>query len=208
MNYAESGGNANRQFFAQAGNAAHPRLGGAHASALPLAADGGQPSVQGRLPAQGRLHLQQGAQRDRRRRVDRCDVEPAVAVSPQLRAGRLRPSAHAADGLRVRAALHAREHQPRGVRGQELADQRHRVVAVGHAVLDRRRQRPAAAGRRLADDQRGWRGQAGLRRGGTQRAVVRPRRVRRYASATHGATAAATRSADRRTGTSTPRCSG
>ena len=30
---------------------------------------------------------------------------PAVAVQPQLRAGRLRPSAHAADGVRLRAAV-------------------------------------------------------------------------------------------------------
>ena len=96
------------------------------------------------------------------------DVEPAVAVSPQLRAGRLRPSAHAADGLRVRAALLRESTDPVALRGQELADQRHRVVDVGHAVHDRRRQRPAAAAGRHADDQRDRRGQAGLRRGGTR----------------------------------------
>ena len=81
-------------------------------------------------------------------------MDAAVAVQPQLRARRLRPSAHAAAGLRLRTAVRAEQRESGRAGRQELADQRHRVVAVGHAVHHRRRQRPAAAAGRLADDQR------------------------------------------------------
>ena len=107
LNYAESGGNANRKLFAQAGTATincPRRLGEV---ALPLAAGGGEPAVQERAAAEGRLHVEQGDERGRRRRR-RVHVGAAVAVAPQLRAGRLRPSAHAADGVRVPAAVRAR----------------------------------------------------------------------------------------------------
>ncbi len=90
---------------------------------------------------------------------------------------------------------------------EELADQRHRVVGLGYAVHGGRRQRPAQPARRHADRQRHGRTRGRLRRSRSERAVVRP--VSRSASrATRGATRAATRSADRRTGTSTSRCSG
>ena len=105
LNYAESGGNVNRQYFAQAGNANILLVGRPHEGALPLAADGPEPSVQERPAAQGRLHVLEGPERGRRRRLGGPDVEPAVADRPQLRARRLRPSAHAPDGLRLRTAV-------------------------------------------------------------------------------------------------------
>ena len=88
-------------------------------------------------------------------------------MSPQLRAGWVRPSAHAADGLRVRAALCAQQHQSGGVHSQELAGQRDRVVSVRPAVQRGRRQRPAAAAGRHADDQRHRQPAAGLRQSRT-----------------------------------------
>ena len=69
LNYAESGGNAHRQFFAQAGTREHSRLGRTNEEPLQRAADGDQPAVQGRAAAQGRLHLEQGDERDRRGRL-------------------------------------------------------------------------------------------------------------------------------------------
>ena len=90
LNYAEPGtGNAGRQFFAQAGNATILDWGGWTTQQVPLAADGGQPAVQERAAAQGRLHLEQGHERDRRGRVGGRDVEHPEPVRPQLRARRV-----------------------------------------------------------------------------------------------------------------------
>ena len=155
--------------------------------------------------AQGRVHAEQGAERGRRRRR-RVYVEPAVAVQPQLRAGRLRPSAHAADGLRLRAAVRA-----------ATARTRRRSSRTGRSTASRPGCRAGrspsaattaccssrAASRRstsLATAKAGF-GEAGPTSSGTTRPPSRSR-------ATPGATPAATRSAGRPTGTSMRRCSG
>ena len=109
LNYAESGGNAQRQYFAQAGNADDPRLGGSFALAnyhsLQMALN--RPFKNGLL-LKGAYTLSKALnQVDDDGRAVR-DVEPAVAVRPQLRLCRLRPSAHAAARLRLRAAVRAR----------------------------------------------------------------------------------------------------
>ena len=65
LNYAESGGNANRQLFAQAGTANISTLASLATIALPLAAGGREPSLQERADAEGRLHVEQGHERGR-----------------------------------------------------------------------------------------------------------------------------------------------
>ena len=68
LNYAESGGNANRSCSPPGRHRRHQRARLLGAVALPLAAGGREPSVQERAPAQGRLHVEQGHERGRRRR--------------------------------------------------------------------------------------------------------------------------------------------
>ena len=106
LNYAESGGNANRHVVHTGGHCRHQRPRRLGADALPRAAGGRESSLQERAPAEGRVHVEQGDERGRGRRW-RLYVGPAVAVQPQLRAGQRRPSPHAADGLRLRVAVWA-----------------------------------------------------------------------------------------------------
>ena len=85
--------------------------------------------------------------------------------APQLRAGRLRPSAHAPDGVRVRAAVCARQLATRWRRWSRTGRSTASVVVVGHAVHDRRRQRPAAAAAAQQTINVIGDAEAGLRRG-------------------------------------------
>ena len=100
---------------------------------------------------------------------------PAVAVQPQLRAGGLRPSAHAADGLRVRAAVRARtartplallvkDWQINGI--ASWLSGRPFTIGGDNGLLQ---QQGGSQTINVTGD-----GEAGLRRGGTRRAVVRP----------------------------------
>ena len=108
LNYAESGGNANRQYAAQAGNASI-LLWGARTKAryhsLQMALN--RPFKNGLL-LKGAYTFSKALNEADADGWTGVDLESAVAVRPQLRARRLRPSAHAADGLRLRAALDAR----------------------------------------------------------------------------------------------------
>ena len=177
LNYAESGGNANRSLSARPATPAILQWARAHQVALPLAADGAQPSVQEWPPAQGRLHVQQGAQRDRRRRVDGRDLEPAVAVHRNYaRAGYDRP--HMLQmGFVYELPFGRESSHPRGAGRQELADQRHRLLAVRHAVH-------VGGDNGLLQQQGGQQTtnvtgelEAGFGEAGPERAVVRPDRV-------------------------------
>ena len=143
LNYAESGGDTQRQFFAQAGTANILDWAARTRSRYNGAADGDQPSVQERPAAQRRLHLGQGHERNGRGRLGDAGVESAVADAAQLRARRLRPDAHLPDGLRVRAAVCQERAGAGGGRHQELADQRHLQRVLGDAVHDCRGQHGA-----------------------------------------------------------------
>ncbi len=121
------------------------RLGGADQEPLSRPAGGGEPAAAERAAAEGRLHLQPLAEHvpQRRGRLDRSHLEHAADVRPELRDRRFRSAARLPDGRHLRPAVHDGAHRRRRPHPPGLADQRHRLGLLGHAVLGGRHQHRA-----------------------------------------------------------------
>ena len=81
LNYAESGGDTQRQLFAQAGTANIFDWAARTKSRYNGAADGYQPPVQARSPAQGCLHVGQGDERNGRGWMGDAGLESAITTA-------------------------------------------------------------------------------------------------------------------------------
>ena len=174
LNYAESGGNAARQYAAQAGNASI-LLWGARTKAryhsLQMALN--RPFKNGLLLKGAYTFSKALNEADADGWTGVTWNQPSQYDRNYALAGYDRP--HMLQMGFVYELPWMRESTQRvGLHREELADQRHRVVSVGHAVHGGRRQRPAPAGRRSADGQRHGRDLGRLRRSRSERAVVRP----------------------------------
>ena len=172
LNYADSGGNANRQLLRAGGNAdildwaARTR---SRYHSLQMAVN--RPFKDGLLLKGAYTFSKALNETDDDGWVGLTWNQPSQINRNYARAGYDRP--HMLQMGFVYEVPFGRNSSNRaGVCGEKLAGQRHRLLDVGPAVHHRRRQRPAAAGRRTADDQRDWRRQAGVRRGRAERAVV------------------------------------
>ena len=110
------------------------RLGGAHQGPVQGPAGRAQPAVQGRLDAQGCVHLEPVQGHGGRGRVDWAHLELPAEVQRQLRDLRLRPDARVPDWLAVPAAVLQERHGRNGCHPRRLADQRRRCCVLGNAV--------------------------------------------------------------------------
>ena len=129
LNYADSGGNANRQFFAQAGNADILDWAARTRSRYHSLQTSINRPFKGGLLLKGAYTFSKALnEADEDGWTGPLTWNQPSQHAPQLRAGRLRSPAHAADGVRLRAAVrHATARIRSALRGEELAGQRHRA---------------------------------------------------------------------------------